>query len=92
MPDCEIEKRINTAPQKSLHEYLKKYIACENALLKSLFQDESEWVYTAEWFYKNEWIDTYKIYRDFNSAEKALMREFNSKKYIYRIPNFQSKR
>lgn len=30
MPDCEIEKRNNTVPQKSLHKFLKKYISLEN--------------------------------------------------------------
>lgn len=37
MPDCEIEKRNNTVPQKSLHRFLKRYIAIENRHMDTFY-------------------------------------------------------
>lgn len=37
MPDCEIEKRNHTVPQKSLHRFLKRYIAIENRHMDTFY-------------------------------------------------------
>ena len=39
MPDCRIEKRMNTVPQESLHGFLKKYMQLESRYLNE-FLDE----------------------------------------------------
>ena len=37
MPDCEVKKRFNTVPQKSLHEFLGKYISLQNKFIDTFF-------------------------------------------------------
>lgn len=39
MPDCRIEERFNTAPQESLHIFLKQYMELEDRYIKE-FCDE----------------------------------------------------
>ena len=39
MPDCEILKRFNTAPQPSLHDFLKKYMELEDRFIAQFLED-----------------------------------------------------
>mgnify|MGYP004516004627 CR=1 FL=1 len=49
MPDCEIKQRNNTVPQKSLHKFLKRYIAIENRYM-------NEFCYTPNSAYRLQYI------------------------------------
>ena len=40
MPDCEVKNRFNTVPQKSLHEFLGKYISLQNKFIDTFFNDK----------------------------------------------------
>ena len=39
MPDCRIEQRHNTAPQESLHVFLREYMALEDRLASAFYED-----------------------------------------------------
>ena len=41
MPDCEIEKRNHTVPQKSLHRFLKRYMAIENRHMDTFYSSRN---------------------------------------------------
>lgn len=54
MPDCEVSGKWIDAPQKSLHEFLKKYMTITYALLANFFAAEEGAVYTYRALWKNE--------------------------------------
>ena len=61
MPDCRIEERFNTAPQESLHTFLKQYMELEDRYIKefcdekhtSKFTDNKPFVYQCSYIYQN---------------------------------------
>ena len=67
MPDCEILKRFNTAPQPSLHDFLKKFMELEDRFVTQFLEDnhgdtyadDKPYVYQFEFLYpdgsKMEW-------------------------------------
>ena len=75
MPDCEITG-IET-PQKSLHEFLKRYMAIENAIIANFFATEPGAVYTYRALWKSdfekyddgtEWYKVNSIFSNFDEA------------------------
>ena len=75
MPDCEITG-IET-PQKSLHEFLKRYMAIENAIIANFFASEADSVYTYRALWKSELekyddgTEWYKIDSIFSTFDEA---------------------
>lgn len=67
MPDCEITKRFNTAPQPSLHDFLRKFMELEDRFITQFLEDnhgdtyadDKPYVYQFEFLYpdgsKMEW-------------------------------------
>lgn len=61
MPDCRIEERFNTAPQESLHTFLKQYMELEDRYIKefcdekhtSKFNDNKPFAYQCSYIYQN---------------------------------------
>ena len=76
MPDCRIEERANTAPQKSLHEYLRQYMECESSLHSRFFTPTENWFYTVEWYGEGQWHFENKIYKTFEFAQKEFWEDF----------------
>ena len=75
MPDCEITG-IETL-QKSLHEFLKRYMAIENAIIANFFATEAGAVYTYRALWKSElekyddgteWYKVNSIFPTFDDA------------------------
>ena len=54
MPDCEAAGKDIETPQKSLHEFLKRYMAIENAIIANFFASEASSVYTYRALWKSE--------------------------------------
>ena len=48
MPDCEVSGKNIETPQKSLHNFLKKYMEIENAIITDFFAPEPGAVYNAK--------------------------------------------
>ena len=87
MPDCRIEKRMNTIPQESLHGFLRKFIDYEENIFDEYFTSTENWIYTVEWLEQNTWFSSDKLYKTFEKAQQELLEEFKDweRKYIYRI-------
>ena len=87
MPDCKIEKRMNTIPQESLHGFLRKFIDYEEKIFDEYFTPTENWIYTVEWLEQNTWFSSDKLYKTFEKAQQELLEEFKDweRKYIYRI-------
>lgn len=60
MPDCEVSGKNIETPQKSLHEFLKRYMAIENAIITNFLATEPDAVYT----YRALWKSDLEIYDD----------------------------
>ena len=54
MPDCEVSGKNIETPQKSLHNFLKKYMEIENAIITDFFAHEAGAVYTYRALLKSE--------------------------------------
>ncbi len=82
MPDCEIEKRNNTVPQKSLHKFLEKYIAVENRYVKEFCSAENS-VYGLRYIYKDgsEGYDDV-FYSSFEAVKNAVKTDRDTEKII----------
>lgn len=82
MPDCRIEKRVNTVPQESLHAFLKQYMELEDKLINEFydekhadtFDDNKPFVYKVKYIYKDgteyDW-DT--VFSCFDALYEAIM-------------------
>lgn len=74
MPDCEIEKRNNTVPQKSLHKFLKKYISLENRYIAEFYSAQNS-IYKLEYIFKDdcEWYadGLYSSFQDLKAVAEA---------------------
>lgn len=77
MPDCEVSGKNIETPQKSLHEFLKKYMAIENAIIATFFACEAGAVYTYRALWKSdlekyddgtEWHKVDSIFATFDEA------------------------
>lgn len=51
MPDMEIEERLNCRHYDSLHDFLRQYMALEDRLLQTFFQDDPAFVYRFDTLY-----------------------------------------
>ena len=63
MPDCRIEQRYNTAPQESLHVFLREYMALEDRLASAFYEDADDGrkcVYMDLEFYEKKLTGTQK--------------------------------
>ena len=87
MPDCKIEKRFNTLPQESLHNFLKEYISVEESLINDFLTPSEDCVYTVEWNEENSWISEDMIFKTFEAVRNHILKEYEDwgRKYIYRI-------
>ena len=54
MPDCEVNGKNIETPQKSLHDFLKKYMEIENAIIANFFAPELGAVYTYRALWKSD--------------------------------------
>lgn len=74
MPDCEIERRNNTVPQKSLHKFLKKYISLENRYIAEFYSAQNS-IYKLEYIFKDdsEWYadGLYSSFQDLKNVAEA---------------------
>ena len=76
MPDCEVSGKNIETPQKSLHEFLKKYMEIENAIITDFFAPEAGAVYTYRALWKSglenddetEWHKVDSIFATFDEA------------------------
>ena len=77
MPDCEVNGKNIETPQKSLHNFLKKYMEIENAIITDFFAHEAGAVYTYRALWKSdlekyddgtEWHKVDSIFATFNEA------------------------
>jgi len=61
MPDCEMPKRDNCRYQKSLHEFLKKYMQIQNDQYEAFTKEESGAVYQYQFYCKDDcsWCEEY---------------------------------
>lgn len=64
MPDCPIEKRANTLPQKSLHAFLRKYMALEDRLVREFIEGDP----FDTTFYTFEYVTRYDGSYDFGTV------------------------
>ena len=67
MPDCEVSGKNIETPQKSLHEFLKKYMEIENAIITDFFTAEAGAVYT----YRVLWESDLEKYDDGTEWHKS---------------------
>ena len=77
MPDCEVNGKNIETPQKSLHNFLKKYMEIENAIITNFFAPEPGAVYTYRALWKSElekydngteWYKVNSIFPTFDDA------------------------
>ena len=77
MPDCEVSGKNIETPQKSLHEFLKRYMEIENAIITDFFAHEAGAVYTYRALWKSdlekyddgsEWHKSHSIFATFDEA------------------------
>lgn len=61
MPDEKLNDRICTSEFEQLHEFLSKYMECENHLLR-VFGESEEAVYMSKVFYHGEWENEKGVY------------------------------
>lgn len=61
MPDEKLNERICTAEFEHLHEFLSRYMECENYLFR-VFGEREEAVYMSKVFYNGEWENEKKTY------------------------------
>lgn len=92
-PDCEIPKRMNTVPQKSLHNFLNKYIEIENKILNVFFSDTKNDIYTLEYFDNDNlrWISPdiyYKTFDEIFDYYLYLSKE-HDENYVFNITKTQ---
>ncbi len=59
MPDCEVSGKNIETPQKSLHDFLKKYMEIENAIITDFFTAEAGAVYTYRALWKSDFEKKY---------------------------------
>lgn len=87
MPDCKIERRMNTEPQESLHQYLRRYIDYEENLFDEFFTQTNDWIYTLDWSEDGTWFSADQYYITFEAAQKDFLKEYKDcqEKYRYRI-------
>ena len=83
MPDCPIEKRLNTVAQDSLHAFLRQYIELEDRYLNEFcderhadtFNDDKPFVYKIKYIYEDgteyEW-DT--VFSCLNALYESIMK------------------
>ena len=72
MPDCEVKKRFNTVPQKSLHEFLGKYISLQNKFIDTFFNDKDS-VYRLIYIYNNgDDFEDNTVYSSFDSLKNSI--------------------
>lgn len=62
MPDMVIEERLNCPRYKSLHDFLRQYMALENRLLTEFFQADRAWVYRFDPVIPLPWGKNYSKY------------------------------
>ena len=77
MPDCEVTGKDIETPQKSLHTFLTRYMAIENAIISNFFTAEAGAVYTYRALWKSElekyddgaeWYKVNSIFPTFDDA------------------------
>ena len=77
MPDCEVAGKDIETPQKSLREFLTRYMAIENAIISNFFTAEVGAVYTYRALWKSElekyddsteWYKVNSIFATFEDA------------------------
>ena len=77
MPDCEVARKDIETPQKSLHEFLTRYMEIENAIISNFFAAEVGAVYTYRALWKSElekcddgteWYKVNSIFATFEDA------------------------
>ena len=77
MPDCEVTGKAIEPPQKSLREFLTRYMAIENAIISSIFTSEAGVVYSYRALWKSdlekyddgtEWHKVDSIFATFEEA------------------------
>ena len=77
MPDCEVSGKNIETPQKSLHDFLKKHMEIENAIIANFFAPELGAVYTYRALWKSdlekyddgtEWHKVDSIFATFDEA------------------------
>ena len=77
MPDCEVSGKNIETPQKSLHEFLTRYMEIENAIISNFFTAEAGAVYTYRALWKSElekyddgteWYKVNSIFPTFDDA------------------------
>lgn len=61
MPNEKLNERICTGEFEHLHEFLNKYVECENHLLR-VFGEQEEAVYMSKVFYHGEWENEKDVY------------------------------
>ena len=72
MPDCEVKKRFNTVPQKSLHEFLGKYISLQNKFIDTFFNGKDS-VYRLIYIYNNgDDLEDNTVYSSFDSLKNSI--------------------
>ncbi len=93
MPDCEIPKRLNAVPQKSLHNFLNKYIEIENKILNEFFSDTKNGIYTLECFDNDNlrWISHDIYYKTFDEIFDYYLywSKEHDRSYVYNITKTQ---
>ena len=74
MVDTPIEKRPNTIPQDSLHEYLKRYMSVENSIIDRFYASEKDTFYTYDFYCNGDrsWCDHNGLYKSVDDCLTAL--------------------
>lgn len=78
MPDCPIEKRPNTVPQNSLHEFLQKYMAVENSIVEHFYRKEDNSFYTFDFYCEGDgdWCEDNGIFINADDCVSGLKKAF----------------
>lgn len=77
MPDCKIEKRLNTQPRESLHTFLQEYMALQNTYIEELYRTDGHTVYQYRCVYNDsdDWCDGEAVFSSFDACCNAIENE-----------------
>lgn len=85
MPDCVILERSNTKQQKSLHDYLRRYMDLQQNLIQEFYTPANNCVYTLDWLEEGRWLFGRRPSRTVEELQKWFARAFEQERHTYKI-------
>ncbi len=85
MPDCVVLERSNTKQQKSLHDYLRRYMDLQRNLIQEFYTPADNCVYTLDWLEEGRWLFGRRPSRTVEELQKWFARAFEQERHTYKI-------